>query len=523
MQPRIFVSIASYRDTECQWTVKDLFEKATHPERVFVGICWQFVQEEDDDCFLVKTRPEQCRVIEIDARQSRGVCWARAKVQQLWQGEEFYFQIDAHSRFAPGWDETMLSMWAACETPRAVLSSYPASYEPPDRLGPDVVATIHAKEFDERGLLSQGSRSVPQADAPAKPAPTAFIGAGLLFGPSALIREVPYDPFIYFTGEEITLAARLWTHCWDLFSPNRVTVYHEYTPRANKKRHWQDHKLWTELSGRAVKRVRHLLDREPCDDAQALQDIDQYGLGSQRSLADYQAFSGVDFKRKLIGGRSQAELEAALPEEARRARVRERFTEIWRNNAWGSRETRSGPGSTLEQTTQVRVALAQVMSDLGIRRLVDAGCGDMNWMQQISVDLELYLGFDVVAEAVEELRRKFVSRKNHFFNTADICVDVLPRADAILCRDVLGHLSAPMVLQALSCFKRSGARYFIATTFDRGSNPPTRVGAWIPIDLCAAPFNLPPPLLRVEETAGKSGKSLGVWAMNRWPEALGEG
>ena len=40
MAPRIFVSIASYRDTECQWPVKSLFERARPPERVFAGTCW---------------------------------------------------------------------------------------------------------------------------------------------------------------------------------------------------------------------------------------------------------------------------------------------------------------------------------------------------------------------------------------------------------------------------------------------------------------------------------------------------
>jgi hypothetical protein len=39
--PRIFVSIAAYRDPECQWTVRDLFRQATHPQRVHVGIVWQ--------------------------------------------------------------------------------------------------------------------------------------------------------------------------------------------------------------------------------------------------------------------------------------------------------------------------------------------------------------------------------------------------------------------------------------------------------------------------------------------------
>jgi hypothetical protein len=36
-----------------------MFEKAIFPERIFVGICWQFDEEEDKDCFQVETRPEQ--------------------------------------------------------------------------------------------------------------------------------------------------------------------------------------------------------------------------------------------------------------------------------------------------------------------------------------------------------------------------------------------------------------------------------------------------------------------------------
>jgi hypothetical protein len=201
--PRIFVSIASYRDTECQWTIKDLFDKATHPDRVFVGVCWQFFKDQDADCFEVVTRPEQCRVIEVDASESRGVGWARSQVQSLWAGEEYFFQIDAHSRFEPGWDELCLQMLAACPSPRPVLSAYPTSYVPPDQLGPRNVVLILPKEFDDRGLLAFTSVATPEAKAPALPTPTAYVAGGLLFAPSAVITEVPYDPYIYFTGEEI--------------------------------------------------------------------------------------------------------------------------------------------------------------------------------------------------------------------------------------------------------------------------------------------------------------------------------
>ena len=62
----IFVQIASYRDPECQWTVKDLFDKADHPERVYVGIFWQInkaiftkVKPSPKYCNTYKTIPKR--------------------------------------------------------------------------------------------------------------------------------------------------------------------------------------------------------------------------------------------------------------------------------------------------------------------------------------------------------------------------------------------------------------------------------------------------------------------------------
>jgi Glycosyltransferase (GlcNAc) len=513
--PRIFVSIASYRDTECQWTVKDLFEKATYPDRVFVGICWQSIPEEDADCFEVSTRPAQCRVIHVDARQSRGVCWARSQVQSLWRGEEYFFQIDAHSRFEPGWDEISIAMLKSCPSPRAVLSSYPTSYVPPNQLGPRNVVVISPKEFDDRGLLAFTSAGTPEEKAPETPTPTHYIGAGLFFAPSEVIREVPYDPYIYFTGEEITLAVRLWTHGWDLFAPNRVTVFHEYSERPNKRRHWHDHKLWHEMSEKAGQRVRYLLEGRECRDASSLIDVGRYGLGKSRSLEEYQNATGVDFKRQTIQGKDSSEIEAGLPSDARTARIGKRFSDLWSSNGWGHPETRSGPGSSLAQTETLRPRLQEVLHGLGVRSLIDAGCGDLNWMQKISADLDLYLGVDIVEDLVLDLRKRFTSRKNHFFNTADVTSDRLPAVDAILCRDVLTHLSLPLVSLALQRFRESGAKFLITTTFPRGHNDPIRTGAWQMIDLNADPFGLPPPLLLINEGLGTTRKSLGVWPLGQ--------
>jgi len=126
--PRIYVQIASYRDPECQWTIKDLFERATHPERVFVGVLWQTIEAEDAHCFEVPPRPAQVRARHVDARESLGACWARSEVSQLWDGEEWVLQLDSHMRFEPGWDEILLEMAASVPSTKPLISTYPSGY-----------------------------------------------------------------------------------------------------------------------------------------------------------------------------------------------------------------------------------------------------------------------------------------------------------------------------------------------------------------------------------------------------------
>jgi len=302
--PRIFVQIASYRDRECQWTLRDLFVKAARPERIFAGVVWQYVPGEDADCFTVETRPEQVRQLMVHARDSQGVCWARHLAQRLWCDEEFVLQIDSHSRFEPGWDELLLEQWAACGSERALLSAYPPAYLPPDKVEPAVTYMVSAG-FNDNGIAMMRAYSMLPADAPPDPRPGAFISAGFLFGPAAMIGDAPYDPYLYFHGEEISLAVRLWTSGWDFFSPCKPILYHLYNTAQTRELkvrglHWEDHPDWATRDRRSLARVRHLLAGEPCDDPLALREIERYGFGRQRTLAEYEAFSGLSFAHRQV-------------------------------------------------------------------------------------------------------------------------------------------------------------------------------------------------------------------------------
>lgn len=313
--PRIFVNIASYRDPECQWTVKDLFEKANNPDRIFVGICWQFDPEHDEDCFKVSTRPEQVRVYPCNWWDAEGVSWARNITQQLWEGEEYTLMIDAHMRFMQGWDDLMIEELAKCPAPKPVLSCSPPRYLPPNELDDNITPAIRrVKPFAPDGTIRCQGEWIEFA--PPHPLNAAFLVANFVFSRAEIIREVPYDPYLYFEEEEITYAARLYTHGWDIFSPTRQFLYHYYNdPNAEggsvRNLHWrdmhqeQDHKAKIRfLKDRALRRFNHLTGYRDSSDPEVLKELDIYGWGTVRTLDEFEAYSGVDFKHKVATDRA---------------------------------------------------------------------------------------------------------------------------------------------------------------------------------------------------------------------------
>ena len=229
-------------------------------------------------------------------------------------------QIDSHMRFEPDWDENLLAMLGRCASDRPLLSTYPPGYRPPDQLERDYLFGMRAKEFDRWGTLLMIAKPMKTSEAPKQPIVGAFSSACMLFGSSEIIRDVPYDPHLYFFGEEISLTVRLWTNGWDIFHPNSLAIYHNWK-REGRTTHFDDHNNWGKLNELARKRVAHLLGVGPTTDQDALIDLDRYGLGEQRSLPEYEAFSGVTFSTQNL---SEAALTGTYSSAYRRAPTKKR-------------------------------------------------------------------------------------------------------------------------------------------------------------------------------------------------------
>jgi hypothetical protein len=192
------------------------------------------------------------------------------------------------------------------------------------------------------------------------------------------------------------------------------------------------------------------------------------------------------------------------------------FTDIYQTNAWQNAESRSGPGSTVARCQPVIRALRELVEFFAVKTLLDAPCGDFNWMKEVPLEDVRYIGIDVVPEFIEGNRVLHGSSRREF-HCRDFTCGPLPRADMIFCRDGLVHLSFADVLKALSTFQHSRARYLVATTFPAQSvNEDIATGGWRPLNLQRAPFHLPPPVRLVSDGCPipeYADKALGVWRL----------
>ena len=236
---------------------------------------------------------------------------------------------------------------------------------------------------------------------------------------------------------------------------------------------------------------------------------------SERSKRDSEA------RPITIAERRFAEQAAALSELS----IEERFARIYQTNLWFDAESRSGTGSNLDETAQLRASLPPLLRRLNARRLLDVPCGDFNWMSHVDLSGIEYIGGDIVEPLIETNRERYGSAARRFLKV-DVINGPLPQADVILCRDCLVHFSFANIISAFRTMKSSGADYLLTTTFPaREVNKNIVDGDWRPLNLEASPLLLPAPIDVIVEGCTEEGgayadKALAVWRVADLPTPL---
>lgn len=306
---KIFIQIASYRDNQLVPTIRDALAKASQPENLIFGVCWQ--RDETESLEEFEFHPN-VRYMAYDYSESKGLGWARRKVGFLHEDEELTLQLDSHHRFSKDWDKMMMEDYYQAKqfSDKPILSTYltPFKVIEADEKGVEGLnqtpCLMSQYEFSQDHLLM----SMPFFIQDYKER-DCVIRARTLSGhfylvDSKFITEVPYDPEIYFGGycEETTMSIRAWTRGYDFFSPYRQYMWHEYT-REGRPKHWEDHGKQSKTKQNSGERdsfsrlkTRQIFRQE--ENNISIEPI--FDLGNTRSLREYEEFSGIDFSKKRI-------------------------------------------------------------------------------------------------------------------------------------------------------------------------------------------------------------------------------
>ncbi len=164
----------------------------------------------------------------------------------------------------------------------------------------------------------------------------------------------------------------------------------------------------------------------------------------------------------------------------------------------------SGPGSRIGVTKSLRKSLEYLIKLFNIKTLIDAPCGDMNWISQMDFQGINYLGFDIVGELVEKNQKKFENYSNITVEKKDILNEPIPCSDLILCRDLIIHFPIESIYSLIRNFILSESKYLLITQhviLDPKFilNKQIEFGKFSYRNLTKPPFNFPNPLFLIPE------------------------
>ena len=303
--PSIFIQIPSYRDFELNKTIASAISNASGQNKLSFGIhnCVLFDSE-------IEVKTDYPDWVKLNyqtsiAPQNIGLQQARYIANEFYDSEDYYFQIDSHMRFVKNWDTTLIdgiSKYQSMGLAKPLITQYPPAYtyndngtEKHDHIEPFHQCGIwfghNIQQFEDTLIPTQTAKIISDSCGFIK-----SVSGGNIFTLGEFAQIKP-NPKIAFWGEEPLIAARAFTHGFDLVMPFAHSVSHLYCgeqPFSKVRRHhvWKDFpEIWGKLDSESKQEYKKILIEQV---------VGEGALGTQRTLDQYEEFAGLNFKDKQI-------------------------------------------------------------------------------------------------------------------------------------------------------------------------------------------------------------------------------
>ena len=303
--PSIFIQIPSYRDFELNKTVASAINNASGLNKLSFGIhnCILFDSE-------VEVKTDYPSWVTVNSKTSIapdniGLQQSRHIANEFYNREDFYLQIDSHMRFFKNWDSNLIDgikKYQDMGIEKPLITQYPPSYSYHDNGTEKLYEHGHfyqcgisfdekPEQFKETLIPTQTAKNDSDTCGYIK-----SVSGGHIFTLGEFSKIKPNQK-IAFWGEEPLIAARAFTHGFDLvmpFADSVMHLYHSQQTFAKTRRHhvWADFpEIWGELDTQSKTEYKKIFTERIIGDG---------ALGNVRSLEAYEEFSGLNFKDGTI-------------------------------------------------------------------------------------------------------------------------------------------------------------------------------------------------------------------------------
>ena len=168
----------------------------------------------------------------------------------------------------------------------------------------------------------------------------------------------------------------------------------------------------------------------------------------------------------------------------------------WLDYNLDKNQSRSGNGSSLDQSIFLKKELKIFFKENKIRKILDIGCGDFKWMSSLldEIDFDHYMGIDIVDSLIKENIHNYQNNKVKFIKK-DIVKDEINFAneyDFILIRHVFIHLKNSNIKKVLDKIQKIDFKFMCIT-----SDPKVKInkdlkteGRYRDVNMTISPFFL---------------------------------